>query len=762
MLFVICILTLGLSLLTGCGAGDEDVITSLDQLNEPGRIIGVADNTNDDKMVAEKLPRAEIKYHKDAMIGYTEVSQGKLDAFVYGKTAMETAIRNGMSGVHLLDETLGESYTMAVAIAPNSKIPDLENKINLFLDEVKEDGTLDDMIDRWLVKQDKTMPQISVPENSDLHLVVGTTGVYEPYTYYSGIELNGYDIELAYRFAAWLGATIEFKVYDYGGIVDAAQGGDVDCIFAALFVTPEREEAIRFSQPTYVEEIAVMVRDSESTLDSAGESGIESGVGPELTEYSELSGKTVSMLTGAPFEELVKSKAPDVREFTFYNSTPDMIEALKTKKTDAFLMNNAVSQLVLNRNPDLALFPQNLQDGEFGIAFAKGNNRRDEWQAAYDSIPKAKIQKAWDKWTGADDSIKNLPEQDWAGSNGTVRVAACDTLEPMSYVGGDGELKGFDLEVILMVARELDVKVEFTGMEFSAILAAVQSGKADMGAGSIIITAERAEAVDFLEYYPAAFVLVVRTVATSQAEAVQNDSIPGKIRDSFNKTFVREDRWKLFVRGIGTTLLITLLTLLFGTILGFAVFMLCRRENPVANRITHFCLWLVQGMPMVVLLMILYYIIFGSFAISGIVVAVIGFTLTFGSAVFGLLRMGVGVIDRGQYEAAYALGYSDYRTFFKVVLPQALPHVFPAYKGEIVGLIKATAIVGYIAVQDLTKMGDIVRSRTYEAFFPLIAVTVFYFVLEGVIGALIRKININLNPKRRTPSDILKGVKTDD
>ena len=390
------------------------------------------------------------------------------------------------------------------------------------------------------------------------------------------------------------------------------------------------------------------------------------------------------------------------------------------------------------------------------------NNRRDEWQAAYDSIPKAKIQKAWDKWTGADDSIKNLPEQDWAGANGTVRVAACDTLEPMSYVGGDGELKGFDLEVILMVARELDVKVEFTGMEFSAILAAVQSGKADMGAGSIIITAERAEAVDFLEYCPAAFVLVVRTVATSQAEAVQNDSIPGKIRDSFNKTFVREDRWKLFEGGIGTTLLITLLTLLFGTILGFAVFMLCRRENPVANRITHFCLWLVQGMPMVVLLMILYYIIFGSFAISGIVVAVIGFTLTFGSAVFGLLRMGVGVIDRGQYEAAYALGYSDYRTFFKVVLPQALPHVFPAYKGEVVGLIKATAIVGYIAVQDLTKMGDIVRSRTYEAFFPLIAVTVFYFVLEGVIGALIRKININLNPKRRTPSDILKGVKTDD
>jgi len=165
---------------------------------------------------------------------------------------------------------------------------------------------------------------------------------------------------------------------------------------------------------------------------------------------------------------------------------------------------------------------------------------------------------------------------------------------------------------------------------------------------------------------------------------------------------------------------------------------------------------------MVVLLMILYYVIFGSVAISGVVVAVIGFTLTFGASVLGLLRMGVGAVDKGQYEGAYALGFSNRRTFFEVILPQALPHVLPAYKGEIVSLIKATAIVGYIAVQDLTKMGDIVRSRTYEAFFPLIAVTVIYFVLEGLIGLLLSRINLNFNPKRRSRENILKGVKTDD
>ena len=209
-------------------------------------------------------------------------------------------------------------------------------------------------------------------------------------------------------------------------------------------------------------------------------------------------------------------------------------------------------------------------------------------------------------------------------------------------------------------------------------------------------------------------------------------------------------------------MLITLLSVLFGTALGFGVFMICRNGNRVANLVTRFCLWLVQGMPMVVLLMVLYYLIFGNVAVSGIVVAVIGFTLTFGASVYGLLKIGVGAVDCGQYEAAYSQGYSNRRTFFRIILPQALPHVMPAYKGEIVGLIKATSIVGYIAVQDLTKMGDLIRSRTYEAFFPLIAVTIIYFVLEGIIGFVVNRISINFDPKRRSRESILKGVKTSD
>lgn len=477
--------------------------------------------------------------------------------------------------------------------------------------------------------------------------------------------------------------------------------------------------------------------------------------GPEYTEYTDLSGKTVSMLTGAPFEELVLSKVPDVGEFTFFSGMPDMILALKSQKTDAVLNNNAIASLAVNRNTDLALFPQSLKDGVFGFAFDKGSPDREKWQAAYDTISEETKQALWDKWTGSDESAKVMPAQDWPGKNGTITAAVCDTLEPMSYTGEGGEVKGFDVEMILLMAKELDVHVDFKAMEFAAIISYVQSGKALLGAGSIIVTDERKQAVDFVEYYPAAFMLIVRA-----SHPGNEHSLFAPVTDSFEKTFIRENRWELFLQGIGTTLLITVLSIIFGTILGFVVFMLCRNGNPVANAITRFLVWLVEGMPVVVLLMILYYIIFGKVSVSGTFVSVIGFTLLFGAQIYTMVKGGVATVDKGQLEAAYSLGYTDKKAFFRVVLPQALPHIMPTYKGQIKALIKATAIVGYVAVQDLTKMGDIVRSRTYEAFFPLISVAIIYFILTAILTFFVNRLELCIDPKKR--KSLSKEMKIND
>ena len=163
-----------------------------------------------------------------------------------------------------------------------------------------------------------------------------------------------------------------------------------------------------------------------------------------------------------------------------------------------------------------------------------------------------------------------------------------------------------------------------------------------------------------------------------------------------------------------------------------------------------------------VLLMILYYIIFGNVDISGIIISIIGFTMIFGAAVYSMIKYGVGAVDQGQTEAAYALGYRDRKAFYRVILPQALPHFMPSYKDQITSLIKATAVVGYVAVEDLTKAGDIIRSRTYEAFFPLITVAIIYFVLAGILNFVVKRIELRMDPKHRTEEEIMKGVERHD
>ena len=146
--------------------------------------------------------------------------------------------------------------------------------------------------------------------------------------------------------------------------------------------------------------------------------------------------------------------------------------------------------------------------------------------------------------------------------------------------------------------------------------------------------------------------------------------------------------------------------------------------------------------------------------LSGIVVAIIGFTLTFGAFVYDHMAVSVSRVDRGQIEAAYALGYTKNKTFFRIVFPQAMSIFLPSYCGQAVELIKATAVVGYVAVNDLTKMGDIIRSNTYEAFFPLIATAVIYFLLTWTLAALLKLVKRRFEPKRRSQEDILNGVKT--
>ena len=145
--------------------------------------------------------------------------------------------------------------------------------------------------------------------------------------------------------------------------------------------------------------------------------------------------------------------------------------------------------------------------------------------------------------------------------------------------------------------------------------------------------------------------------------------------------------------------------------------------------------------------MLIFYVVFASIDISPVLVAVIAFGMNFAAYVSEIFRTGIEGVDKGQSEAGIAMGFSRVQTFLYVVLPQTVRRILPVYKGEFISLVKMTSIVGYIAVQDLTKASDIVRSRTFDAFFPLIMVALLYFAISWVLMQSLEHLERITDPK---------------
>ena len=158
---------------------------------------------------------------------------------------------------------------------------------------------------------------------------------------------------------------------------------------------------------------------------------------------------------------------------------------------------------------------------------------------------------------------------------------------------------------------------------------------------------------------------------------------------------------------------------------------------------------ILRGTPVLVLLMVIFYIVFASVSISPILVAVIAFGMNFAAYFAEIFRSGVSSLDRGQTEAGIAMGFTETRTFLNIVLPQTIVRILPVYKGEFISLVKMTSIVGYIAVQDLTKASDIIRSRTFDAFFPLLMIAVLYFLISGALLQALNYLERITDPKTK-------------
>ena len=226
------------------------------------------------------------------------------------------------------------------------------------------------------------------------------------------------------------------------------------------------------------------------------------------------------------------------------------------------------------------------------------------------------------------------------------------------------------------------------------------------------------------------------------------------LQEKFINNFITKDRWQYIADGLITTLQVTFFAVIIGIVLGFLVAIVRSTYDKTGqlkllNILCKLYLTVIRGTPVVVQLLIIYFVIFGSARdISKIVVAVMAFGFNSGAYVAEIFRSGIMSVDNGQFEAGRSLGFNYVQTMCYIIMPQAFKNVLPALCNEFIVLLKETSVSGYIALQDLTKGGDIIRSRTYDALMPLLAVAIIYLTMVIIFTKL-----VNILERRLRSSD---------
>lgn len=213
-------------------------------------------------------------------------------------------------------------------------------------------------------------------------------------------------------------------------------------------------------------------------------------------------------------------------------------------------------------------------------------------------------------------------------------------------------------------------------------------------------------------------------------------------KERFIINFIEDDRWHYIADGLKVTLLVTFCAVLIGVVLGFILAMVRSTYEKTGhlkllNALCTAYITVIRGTPVVVQLLIIYFVIFGSVDISKELVAIFAFGMNSSAYVAEIFRSGIMSIDNGQFEAGRSLGFNYRQTMIYIIMPQAFKNVLPALGNEFIVLLKETSVAGYIALQDLTKGGDIIRSRTFDAFMPLLAVALIYLIMVMIFTKLV-------------------------
>ena len=469
-----------------------------------------------------------------------------------------------------------------------------------------------------------------------------------------------------------------------------------------------------------------------------------------ISSVDDLSGKRIGVQLGTTGDlyctDYEKDGSGTVVER--YNKGADAIQALRQGKIDCVVIDEQPAIKFVEQNDGIRILDEEFTKEDYAFVLSKDNTTLlDQINQALDELKAdGTIDNIEKNWVGAESELGKYPYEmkDIDRSNGTITIGTNAEFPPYeSY--SDGQIVGIDIDIMQAVCDKLGMDLQIEDMAFDSIITAVTSGKVDVGASGFTITEERKKNVNFTDSYTTS-----KQVIIVKDTSVQNARL--SFVDKLKQSFIDNDNYQYLLKGLGNTLLITFFAVIIGILIGFLIAIVRTSHDrngslPLLNGICRLYLTIIRGTPVMVQLLIIYYVILANINTSKILVAVVAFGLNSAAYVAEIVRSGIMAVDIGQFEAGRSLGLNYNQTMRSIILPQAVKNILPALCNEFISLLKETSISGYIGLMDLTKGGDIIRSTTFQAMIPLISVAIIYLVmvvgLSKIVGILERKLRNN-------------------
>ncbi|MDD2736856.1 MAG: ABC transporter substrate-binding protein/permease [Desulfuromonadaceae bacterium] len=731
---------------TATSASGADTNGQISKLQDAaGKRICVLSGSAGDMAARKHFPTSKFQVMTAAADAALAIKSNKADAFIYDKSVLLNLVEKNPELV-ILDQPVDKLEVAAAIKKENGK---LLTEMNTILTELKNEGVLQRLKTKWVDSKYAVTPQLS-PIKADGNkgtLKMGTCANLEPFTFQSNGIYTGLDIDLSRLIGERLGKKVEIIDMSFEALIPALQSGKIDFALSNFNVTEERKKQISFSVPYVENDISALVRRAGQP-DSTG----QKNQGAKLASIADLKDKRIGVLLGSVHDTYATAQFPNAAVLQ-YKSPSDLILAVKSGKIDAGIYTRETLIEILRNDNELGLLGNSLFPVSIGIGFKKDTTAlRDKFNEFLQHIRKNGVYGDMvERWMQKGDT--RMPEIPNPKSNGVLVVGnVSDKGMPFTVVK-DNKLIGFDIELSERFGAYLGKDVTFADMDFGSLIAAVSTGKIDMIASTLMLTEERKKQISFSDIYyelgTNAFALkknIASTEPTADA-ATSSSSFLKTIATSFQSNIIQEKRYLLLWDGLKTTVIISVLATIFGTLLGALICFMRMSKKVLLNLPAKIYISILRGTPLLVLLMLIFYVVFASINISAVLVAVIAFGMNFAAYSAEIFRTGIEGVDKGQTEAGISLGFTKVTTFLNIILPQTVRRILPVYKGEFISLVKMTSIVGYIAVQDLTKASDIIRSRTFDAFFPLVMVAILYFLISWILMQALEYLERKTDPK---------------